>query len=311
MPDTDASLKARLLNGEPGPYSFSGLLNLNSTRLTELPQGISCYELSAKNSKLITLPDDIQVTNRISLDHSNNLVKLPAGLKTGSLSLEGCNALEALPEGLNLWFLNLDNCMRFKQWPATGEIRHGTLSLRNCVELQSLPAWLGELANLNLAGCSLINNIPNGLTVNGWVDVGGSAITSLPSSLDSATVQWRGVPVSREIAFNPDAITSKQVLAAPNAEVRRVMIERMGYLEFATQSKARTLDVDKDAGGERKLLKIGLEDDEDLVGLSCFCPSTGRQYFLRVPPDTKSCHQAAAWIAGFDDPSQYAPIIET
>ena len=71
------------------------------------------------------------------------------------------------------------------------------------------------------------------------------------------------------------------------------------------------LDRDTDPGGPRELVRIKLPDDEDLVALSCFCPSTNRQYILRVPPETKTCHQAAAWIAGFDDPNDYRPLLET
>ena len=89
------------------------------------------------------------------------------------------------------------------------------------------------------------------------------------------------------------------------------MIERMGYLRFAEDAKAKVLDKDQDPGGQRQLLCIKLEGDEPLVGLACFCPSTGRQYFLRVPPATKTCHEAAAWIAGFDDPQLYKPVMET
>lgn len=64
-------------------------------------------------------------------------------------------------------------------------------------------------------------------------------------------------------------------------------------------------------GGERRLLRVPMENDEDLVCVSVQCPSTGRRYLIRVPPNTRTCHQAAAWIAGFDDPRKYNPIIET
>jgi hypothetical protein len=41
------------------------------------------------------------------------------------------------------------------------------------------------------------------------------------------------------------------------------------------------------------------------------CPSTARSYFIRVPPHVTTCHHAAAWIAGFNDPNQYEPVVET
>jgi hypothetical protein len=54
-----------------------------------------------------------------------------------------------------------------------------------------------------------------------------------------------------------------------------------------------------------------MKDDEDLVCVSVICPSTGRQYVIRVPPTVTTCHQAIAWVAGFDDPDQYRPVAES
>jgi hypothetical protein len=48
-----------------------------------------------------------------------------------------------------------------------------------------------------------------------------------------------------------------------------------------------------------------------MVYLSVRDPSTGRGYLLRVPPTMETCHQAAAWTAGFDDPADYRPVAET
>jgi hypothetical protein len=129
--------------------------------------------------------------------------------------------------------------------------------------------------------------------------------------LQGAALRWRGVRVEERVAFHPERLTAKEVLEESNAELRRVMIERMGYLRFTQEAGAKVLDQDQDAGGVRQLLSISLPTDEPLVGISCFCPSTQRQYFLRVPPKMKTCHQAAAWMAGFDDPSLYRPLIET
>ena len=48
-----------------------------------------------------------------------------------------------------------------------------------------------------------------------------------------------------------------------------------------------------------------------MVFLHCRCPSSGREYLLRVPPTTSKCHAAAAWLAGFDNPDNYKPVKET
>lgn len=102
-----------------------------------------------------------------------------------------------------------------------------------------------------------------------------------------------------------------EVLTERNAERRRVLLDRYGYGRFITDARAEPLSADTDPGGPRQLLRVDLPGDEPLVALSCFCPSTGRQYMIRVPPATRTCHQAAAWIAGFDNPDDYRPDLET
>jgi hypothetical protein len=102
-----------------------------------------------------------------------------------------------------------------------------------------------------------------------------------------------------------------------NIERRRVMLERLGYETFFKQAQATELDQDFDPGGFRRLLRVelplvrGWQQDEPLVCLSVICPSTARQYIIRVPPTMQTCHQAAAWVAGFDDPNLYHPVRET
>jgi hypothetical protein len=96
-----------------------------------------------------------------------------------------------------------------------------------------------------------------------------------------------------------------------NAELRRVMLERMGYEAFLADAEAEVLDQDRDPGGDRRLLRVTLTGDEDLVCVSVICPSTGRQYLIRVPPAITTCRAAVAWIAGFDNPDDYRPLVET
>ena len=307
----EAVAKAIRAKNDPGPVRVSGRLDLTKFEGDSLPAGLDCYELDASGSRLTSLPPDIRIESRLVLDNCTSLTSLPKGLTTGSISLRNCPKLVALPENLNTWFLDLGACHQFAQWPKQGTIHHGSLILRDCTSVRSLPNWIGRLAQLNLANCSLLREIPDGISVSGWLDVGGTGITSLPPSLQGAALRWRGVRVNAKIAFFPEQLTAKEALAEKNAEVRRIMIERIGYLRFAEEAKAKVLDEDQDRGGPRQLLHIKLDEDEPLVGLSCRCPSTGRHYFLRVPPTMKTCHQAVAWMAGFDDPKKYKPLTET
>jgi hypothetical protein len=103
----------------------------------------------------------------------------------------------------------------------------------------------------------------------------------------------------------------EDILGEKNAEVRRVMIERRGLQTFIKEAIAKVLDEDTDPGGQRQLLRVPMKDDEDLVCVSLHCPSTGRHYMIRVPPTTVTCRQAVAWTAGYDNPDDYNPIVET
>jgi hypothetical protein len=84
--------------------------------------------------------------------------------------------------------------------------------------------------------------------------------------------------VSGRVAFHPETLTAISVLGERNAEVRRVMIERMGTERFIAAVQPQILNVDEDAGGPRRLLSIVLENDEPLVCLEVLdvhLPSSG------------------------------------
>lgn len=301
------------LSGEPLtrlPDDLSGdTLNVSGTGLEALPERLEVGELIATGLPLQHLPASLRVRFRLTLDGCARLTDLPAGLSVGSLSLQDCVSLERLPEGLDVCFLNLSRCDALSSWPETARVRFGHLTLRDCLSLRDLPTWLTQVAQLDLSGCRGITALPDGLRVNGWLDVAGSGITTLPDG-QSIPLRWRGVQVTERVAFDPDSITGADILAEANTEVRRVMMERIGYERFLAEVGAHELDRDHDAGGERRLVRIDLPDDEPFVALSVQCPSTGRQYVLRVPPTIRTAHAGSAWLAGFDNPADYAPVVE-
>ena len=247
----------------------------------------------------------------ITLQNCTSLVDLPDSLSTGSLNLSGCVALERLPASLNVAFLDLADCTALRELPVDLRLRAGRLNLRNCMRLTQLPPGLGEVAQLDLSGCLNIRALPDDLRVTSWIDIGGSGLTDLPPRLDHVGIRWNGIAVSRRVAFHPETLTHTEILAERNAELRRVMIERFGYERLFETAGAEELDRDRDAGGERRLLRIEIPNDEALVCVSVRCPSTGHQFVLRVPPAMTTCRQAVAWTAGFDDPDAYRPARET
>jgi hypothetical protein len=316
MPDIPPTDAAKLISSGRAPAGIrTGVLQLGladtEKRIHSLPANLHCFSLSLEGQPISALPPDLQVEYKLNLTGCHQLTSLEPNLRVSTIVLTNCKRLAALPEGLRTNFLQLDGCTALSYWPESAQVVHGWVRARNCSDLEKLPSGLGPIASLDLRGCRRISSVPAETQIRSWIDIGGTRITSLPESLKGISLRWRGVPVSAQIAFFPETLNGPDILAEPNTEVRRVMIERVGFEKFIREVKAEVLDSDHDPGGERKLLRVPLANDEPIVIVSVLCPSTGRQYLVRVPPATKTCRQAVAWSAGFDNPDDYAPIAET
>lgn len=287
------------------------VLDLSNDKIIALPDRIRCHTLRAPQSSLAELPDDLAVEFKIDLSHCHNLRKLPRGLRVSVLVLRDCNRLTALPEDMEVDYLDIQDCTALMEWPESARVSIGSVNARNCPLLRSIPASLGPVTSLDLQSCRKIDAIPAGVTVRSWIDIADTQVTSLPKELAHVGLRWRGVAVTPQIAFFPETLAADQILGEANAEVRRVMVERVGFERFLKQVKAEVVHEDRDPGGQRQLLRVRLKDDEDLVCVSVGCPSTGRRYIVRVPPSMQTCHQAIAWTAGFDNADDYRPIAET
>jgi hypothetical protein len=299
------------LEALPGGIEADAIHAENCPRLTGIGPGLACGKLFLDGSAIDAIPDGLRVTLALSARDCQRLRILPAGLRAGTLDLQGCVALEELPAGLSVAFLVLAGCTALKGLPEDLELRGGGLSLRDCAGIEGIPALSGDIAWLDISGCPKIANVPEPLRITSWIDVAGSGMKALPPRLAHLRLRWRGVPVSEQIAFRPETLSVGEILAERNAELRRVMVERFGFERFMSEAKAEVLDKDRDPGGERQLLRVPMENDEPIVCVSVFCPSTARRFFLRVPPGMTTCRAAIAWTAGFDNPDEYAPLIET
>ena len=139
--------------------------------------------------------------------------------------------------------------------------------------------------------------------------------------LDGPTISWadgtaahhvHGVRVARHVIEEPSRITSREAQAQPNLEVRRIMIERMGFGRFLGEVGATVIDHDTDGRGMPRMLVHWTPDrwSETEAYVEVTCPSTGHVYHLRVPPTIRKCAEAVAWT--FELPvDEYAPLQET
>jgi hypothetical protein len=114
--------------------------------------------------------------------------------------------------------------------------------------------------------------------------------------------------VPERLILHPETITATEIHAEKNQELRRAMMERMGWSRYLAESGARKIASD-DTG---ELLEVDGLGDGDAVArfVHVRCPSTSREYTLRVPPQTETARAGVAWTFGVD-PEKYLPSQET
>ncbi len=89
-----------------------------------------------------------------------------------------------------------------------------------------------------------------------------------------------------------DFITTQWIIEEKNAELRRVLIQEIGYARIADELQADEWD----SWAEYTLLKIDRADIEPIYLLKMTCPSTEYIHALRVPPNLQSAREAIRWI---------------
>ncbi|MGZ3715757.1 MAG: DUF6745 domain-containing protein [Ktedonobacterales bacterium] len=282
-------------------------------RLANLPSDMRVAALTLRDCPLLkALPCDMRVLGELTIQGCPQIESLPDRLEVSQIDVSGCRGLRRLPHGIQARYVNIANCTALEAWddPSITSLRQ--LDARGCRNLRQLPPNLYEINQLDVSGCEQLAELPQELVVREWLDIGGTQIRALPQAAQPYRLRWNGVHVSGQIAFHPETITAAMIFSERNAELRRVMVERVGTERFLAQATPTLRDSDTDPGGQRRLLVVRLPGgDEPLVVLQVHDPSTGRRYLIRVPPRMRTCHQAAAWIAGFDDPDQYHPIAES
>ncbi len=247
--------------------------------------------------------DGMRVEGALNFMGDDRLMYLPENLRCTSLNVSGCVNLESIPSGLVCNELIAQNLpIKRIEGPITVRVR---MDLSGCRELEALPDHI-SLNMLDITDCVNLKALPASTRVTGFTEIAGSGLTSAPRGLK---LRWRGVQTDARI-LSPESITGQQVLSTRNLELRRVLLERMGYERFISDVGGLVIDRDRDAGGERRLIRVPFPGDEDVVVVSLICPSTAHQYVLRVPPWMRSCRQAVAWIAGFERESDYRPVAE-
>ena len=110
------------------------------------------------------------------------------------------------------------------------------------------------------------------------------------------------LPQTIRRAREPHQWQTQWLLKEENAELRRILIQGIGYERICTELEATELD----SWQEYTLLRIDNADVEPIYLLKMTCPSTGRIHVLRVPPYITGARRAIAWVNWGIDPDKFA-----
>lgn len=93
------------------------------------------------------------------------------------------------------------------------------------------------------------------------------------------------------------------LLRERNAELRKILIQEIGYSRIIEELQA----IELDSYQEYTLLKINSDIDiEPIYLLKMICPSTQDIHVLRVPPQIKTAHEAITWVNWDIPPEDFA-----
>jgi hypothetical protein len=126
-----------------------------------------------------------------------------------------------------------------------------------------------------------------------------------------------GVRVPAHVVEHPELLTPEIILAEPNQEVRRVMVERLGWDRFIDDAELLLVDESDDPGNPgRRIALYDLGDrrvfEEPVRVLLCTNGSperdgTVRRFGLTTPATCNTALEAAAWTYGLE-PAAYAGL---
>jgi leucine-rich repeat protein SHOC2 len=188
-------------------------------------------------------------------------------------------------------------------------------------QLQDLPANIGNLRSLTSLDLSqnqfTILPVQIGLLSNlTSLNLRGNPLTDLSilqtlSKLNSVSfIVWN---LPRRYWTKLDEWKAEWLLDEQNAELRRRLIQGIGYEKICDRLNAIVIDVWR----EYTLLKIdnferfydwrrGGNVSQPMLLLKMTCPSTNHIHILRVPPDTIGAEAAITWINHGIHPDNFA-----
>lgn len=114
---------------------------------------------------------------------------------------------------------------------------------------------------------------------------------------------YDGVRLPKKYELPLEGWEGKWLLEEKNAELRRVLIQGIGYDRLCQELEA----VELDSWREYSLIRIDSQVDlEPIYLLKMTCPSTASIHATRVPPEITTAREAIRWVNWGTDPEEFS-----
>lgn len=150
-------------------------------------------------------------------------------------------------------------------------------------------------------------DFPEQLLLNSQMQPHGNGVPAVEYADGFKLYLHRGIPIPDKYGEVPSELwQSEWLLKERNAEIRRVLIQAIGYERVCQELAAETIDTWR----EYQLLRInGVVEDvwrqEPIHLLKMTCPSTDFIHVLRIPPDVTRAREAICWVNHGIDPEDF------
>jgi leucine-rich repeat protein SHOC2 len=274
-------------------------LSLRGNRLTSLPANIDklskLKNLDISENQITELPRSIsKLTNLFKLDLNGNQIIDIAILQT-------------LPKLKHVNFLTIENLPRrywakFSEWKSEWIIDERSHRVRDVLIKQlGIDRIFADLANIfepdELSLYIQATGSIDGISKFAQLKISWILEVNLPLKYWRKFSEWKAIWLLHE----------------NNAEIKRRLIEQLGYEKICNELGA----IEIDSWNEYTLLKIdNIEiifqgwrrevDREPMMLLKMTCPSTAHIHILRVPPDMTSAEDAIVWVNHGIHPSKFS-----
>jgi hypothetical protein len=253
----------------------------------------------------VQFPD--KVTGSIYMQGCTGLTSVQFPDKvTGYIDMRGCTGLTSVQFPKETGYIDMRGCTGLTSVQFPDKVT-GSIYMQGCTGLTSVQFPDKVTDSIYMRGCTGLTSVQFPDKVTGYIDMRGcTGLTSVQFPKETGYIDMddksseyllslnhkKIVYHINNVQFNRNLfdsvrlgqLSAQQVFAIANTEQRRVAYEKMDKGKMAELPNLKVLDESKDKYGfQQRIISFTVEGfDKPFLYYHCFCPSTGREYYIET-----------------------------